>query len=204
MVGKHGGARPGAGRKRKGTTSPSAVTELDLRAAMATPAPDEVEPVASKYADAAVETLFKELIAGQSDAARVAAANEILDRGWGKPTVDSGGDLLLPLFGTAPARALPSDIRTRCRRLTSLAIETLHKIATSSTSESARVSAARSLLSRGLGAVAPARVPDDQALRNLGKKAEAERLAKTPDAASPMGQLMNRRAQELGASGKPH
>lgn len=199
-----GGARPGAGRKKKGAVSPSAVAPLDIRVALAAKAPDEVEPLACRYVQAAVEALFKELVAGLSEAARVAAANEILDRGWGKPTVESGGDLVLPFFGTAPARALPSEIRGQCRRLTDLAIETLHKIATGGVSESARVSAARSLLSRGLGAVAPARVPEDQALRQLGKKAEADRAAKNPDTASPMGQLMARRAGVLSGGDRPH
>lgn len=198
----HGGARPGAGRKKKGASSPSAIAPLDLRKALAEPAPAEVETVASKHARIAVEALYTELVAGVSDAARVAAANEILDRGWGKPTVESGGDLTLPFFGTAPARELPSEIRGMCRHLTELAVQTLYKIATGSVSESARVSAAKSLLSRGLGAVAPARVPEDAGLRNLGKKAEAERSAKHPDTASPMGQLMARRT--AGVAAKPH
>jgi hypothetical protein len=199
---RHGGARPGAGRKKKGAVSTSAIAPLDLRAALAAAAPAEVEPLAAQHATVAVEALFKELVAGLSEAARVAAANEILDRGWGKPTVESGGDLTLPFFGTAPARELPSEIRSQCRRLTELAVQALLKIATSGTSESARVSAARSLLNRGLGAVAPARVPEDAGLRNLGKKAEAERIAKHPDTASPMGQLMARRA--AGVPAKPH
>lgn len=199
---RHGGARPGAGRKKKGAASTSGIAPLDLRAALAASPPAEVEPVASKHARVAVEALYTELVAGLSDAARVAAANEILDRGWGKPTVESGGDLTLPFFGTAPARELPSEIRALCRNLTELAVQTLLKIATSSSSESARVTAARSLLNRGLGAVAPARVPEDAGLRNLGKKAEAERVAKNPDTASPMGQLMARRA--AGVSAKPH
>lgn len=200
---KHGGARRGAGRKKKGAVSPSAVADLDLRAALAASAPGEVEPVAAQHAQAAVEALYKELIAGLSEAARVAAANEILDRGWGKPTVESGGDLVLPFFGTAPARPLPSEIRSQCRRLTELAIQALVKIAANGQSESARVSAARSLLNRGLGAVAPARVPEDAGLRELGKKAEADRAAKNPDTASPMGQLMARRAG-MQLAGKPH
>lgn len=202
--GRHGGARTGAGRKKKGATSPSALGALDLRAALATPAPGEVEPVAGLHATVALEALYKQLVAGQSDAARVMAANEILDRGWGKPTVESGGDLLLPFFGTAPARALPSEIRDACRKLTELAIQALVKIATSGVSESARVSAARSLLNRGLGAVAPARVPESEALRNLGKKAEAQRAAETPNTESPMGRLMAARAAALSGGDKVH
>jgi hypothetical protein len=199
---RHGGVRPGAGRKKKGAAAPSAVAGVDLRVALAAPAPSEVEPVASVHAQTALEALYKELIGGQSEAARVAAANEILDRGWGKPTVESGGDLTLPFFGTAPARQLPSEIRAACRKLTQLAVEALVKIATNGVSESARVSAARSLLNRGLGAVAPARVPEDMGLRQLGKKAEQERAAQNPDTESPMGQLMARRAATF--AGKPH
>jgi hypothetical protein len=202
--GRHGGARPGAGRKRKGAAPAAAIPDLDLRVALATPAPGEVEPVAAQHATLALEALYKVLVAGISEAARVSAANEVLDRGWGKPTVESGGDLMLPFFGTSPAREMPSEIRAACRKLTALAVQVLLTIATAGASETARVTAARSLFNRGLGAVAPARVPDDVGLRSLGKKAEAQRAAENPDTQSPMGQLMARRAAELTGSGKPH
>lgn len=191
-----GGARKGAGRKPKGATQASAIGPVELRAALATPAPGEVEPVAAAYADLALEALYAEMIGGQSEAARVAAANEVLDRGWGKPTVESGGDLMLPLFGSRPARDTPKEIRESCRRLTNVAIEVLKRIAQSGSSESAKVSAAKSLLSRGLGAVGPAQVPKDDGLRNLGKKAEADRAAKNPDVGSAMGQLLAERAAQ--------
>lgn len=200
---KHGGRRAGAGRKRRGATPASAIPPVDLRVALAAEAPADVETPASLHATTALEVLYKELVGGLSEAARIAAANEILDRGWGKPTVESGGDLVMPLFGTAPARALPSEIRQKCRKLTTLAIETLLRIALGGESEMARVKAAKSLFDRGLGAVAPARVPEDEALRQIGKKAEAQRAAENPDKASPMGQLMARR-QAGFVGGKPH
>lgn len=197
-----GGRRPGAGRKKKGAASPSSLSGIDLRAALSTPAPPEVEPVAAIHAQSSVDALLKVLVNGASDTARVAAAREILDRGWGRPTPESGGDLMLPFFGTAPAREVPSAVREACRRLTALAIETLVRIRDGSGSESARVQAAKALLDRGVGAVAPARVPEDMGLREIGKKAEAERAARNPDTQSPTGRLMAERAAALG--GKPN
>ena len=64
-----GGARPGAGRK-KGT--PNKAT-ADIRAA------------AQEYTDQALSVLVQIATAGESEAARVAAANSILDRAHGKP-----------------------------------------------------------------------------------------------------------------------
>jgi hypothetical protein len=198
-----GGKRPGAGRKKKGAVSPAAMGGLDLRAALSTPAPAEVEPVAALHAQSSVDALLKVIVNGASDAARVSAAKEILDRGWGKPTAESGGDLMLPFFGTAPAREVPSAVREACRKLTELAIQTLVKVRDASSSETARVQAAKALLDRGIGAVAPARVPEDTGLREIGKKAEAERAARNPDTQSPIGRLMAERAAAFGA-GKPN
>lgn len=64
-----GGARPGAGRK-KGT--PNKAT-ADIRAA------------AQEYTGQALNVLVQIATAGESEAARVAAANSILDRAHGKP-----------------------------------------------------------------------------------------------------------------------
>ena len=64
-----GGARPGAGRKR-GT--PNKAT-ADIRAA------------AQEYTGQALGVLVQIATAGESEAARVAAANSILDRAHGKP-----------------------------------------------------------------------------------------------------------------------
>lgn len=65
----HGGARPGAGRK-KGT--PNKAT-ADIRAA------------AQEYTDQALNVVVQIATAGEGEAARVAAANSILDRAHGKP-----------------------------------------------------------------------------------------------------------------------
>ena len=70
MTGKRGGARPGAGRK-PGKDSPVKLALAEM---------------AKKHAPAALQTLVK--IASDKEAphaARVSAANAILDRGYGKP-----------------------------------------------------------------------------------------------------------------------
>jgi len=174
---KRGGSRPGAGRKKKGAVPASAVAGVDLRVALAAPAPTEIDSVVFPHIQAALDTLYREMIAGQSDSVRVVAANEILDRGWGKPTVEAGGDLMLPFFGSPAARMQPGEIRSSCRKLTYLAVEVLAKIAQNSQSESARITAARSLLSRGLGAVAPALIPKGEDLRSSGKKEQLQQAA---------------------------
>lgn len=72
-----GGARPGAGR-RKGTPNKSTA---------------DVKALAQKYAPAAMEELSRLSTGAESEAARVAAIKEILDRAYGKskqPLV--GGD----------------------------------------------------------------------------------------------------------------
>src|SRR5262245_54165186 len=93
----------------------------------------------------------------------VAAGNAILDRGYGKPAVEIGGDAAMLPFMAAPALAvsISSEIRAEARRYATLAIEVLRKISDSGASESARVSAAKSLLDRGLGTVASARMPEE-------------------------------------------
>ena len=65
----HGGARPGAGRKKGSVNKATA----DIRAA------------AQEYTDQALNVLVQIATAGESEAARVAAANSILDRAHGKP-----------------------------------------------------------------------------------------------------------------------
>src|SRR5688572_25978240 len=92
---KHGGRRPGAGRKKK-VRAATALDETDLRALLAEGAPDRVETVAQRHARLAIAALVKKLVAGANEAARVAAANAILDRAYGKPAVDIGGQSALP------------------------------------------------------------------------------------------------------------
>jgi hypothetical protein len=177
---RRGGARKGAGRKKKGHTAPSAIAGLNLVSALATPPPDEIDGVAQRHAKMAIEALVKQLIHGASEAAKVGAAKAILDRGYGKPAVEIGGDAAAQLpFMAAPTTQFTStaDIRAEARKYANLAIEVLRKIADDGVSEAAKVSAATAILERGLGTVGKARMPDEMRDRPLGKKEEAARAA---------------------------
>jgi hypothetical protein len=66
---QHGGKRSGAGRK------PGAVSK----------AKRELAEMAKDKAERALEVLAEIMESGESDAARVSAANSILDRGYGRP-----------------------------------------------------------------------------------------------------------------------
>lgn len=66
---QHGGARPNAGRK-KGKVSEAKLTLSEM---------------ARGHAETALMTLVGIAQSGESEAARVSAANAILDRGYGKP-----------------------------------------------------------------------------------------------------------------------
>lgn len=65
----HGGRRPGAGRKKGQVNKITA----DIREA------------AQTFTNDALNVLAQIMREGESEAARVAAANSILDRGYGKP-----------------------------------------------------------------------------------------------------------------------
>lgn len=185
---RRGGKRIGAGRKAKGSTSPSLVGGIDLQSVLAAPVPDEIESVARRHARTAIEALQKQLLFGQSESARVNAANAILDRGFGRPSVDVGGDAMLPFFGLAPDRTTSQEIRQEARRHAQLAIEVLNKIAGHGASESARVMAAKSLLDRGLGTVAAAKIGTEELpVRPLGKKEEAAIAAETAGSGTEWG-----------------
>jgi hypothetical protein len=69
VVKKHGGKRPGAGR-RVGTKIAKTL---------------EIEAAAKKYAGDALQVLFEVATKGTSEPARVSAAVALLDRGYGKP-----------------------------------------------------------------------------------------------------------------------
>ena len=88
---KRGGARPGAGRK-KGV--PNKAT-ADVKAA------------AQKFTVDALDTLASIMKASESDAARVAAAKELLDRGHGKSpqaiTGEGGGPVALAVSWQPPS-----------------------------------------------------------------------------------------------------
>jgi hypothetical protein len=179
---RRGGKRPGAGRKPKGFVKPSALSELNKISALATPAPDEIDGVAQRYAKDVIEALVKLLFYGGSEAAKITAAKEILDRGYGKPAVEIGGDAaMLPFMVAPPAAAeivsTAADIRNEARKYANLAVEVLRKIAADGASETAIATACKALLDRGLGTVGKARMPDEQRERPLGKKEEAARAA---------------------------
>src|SRR5579859_640920 len=99
----HGGRRPGAGRKPKGYVAPSALGEVDRISALASEPPDEIDTEARRYASDLVRESVKILMFGTSDAAKIAVAKEILDRGWGKPAVEIGGDAAMLPFMMAPS-----------------------------------------------------------------------------------------------------
>jgi hypothetical protein len=151
-----------------------------LNSALSAPPPDEIETVAQRHARSVLDNFVKQLMHGVSETAKIAAATSILDRVFGKPTSDAGGDAMLPFFGTAPVKPVAAELREEARKYAHLAIEVLAKIASNGASETARVSAGRALWDRGLGTAAPARVPDDFAgVHPVGKKQEAARAAKT-------------------------
>lgn len=66
---QHGGKRPGAGRK------PGAVSK----------AKRELAAIAKEHAEDALAVLVEIMRNGENEAARISAANAVLDRGYGKP-----------------------------------------------------------------------------------------------------------------------
>jgi len=82
-MGQVGGKRPGAGRK------PGAVSK----------AKRELAAMAQDHAEQALRVLAEIMASGESDAARVSAANSILDRGYGRPfqAVKLSGDADSPV-----------------------------------------------------------------------------------------------------------
>lgn len=180
---RRGGARPGAGRKRKESRSPTALTPVEIAAALEAPPPDEIESLLNGQALRSLRALVDEVKHGLSDSARIAAAVEILDRGYGKPTVEIGGDAAMPMLPLMMAPessitiAATSAVRDEAKRYASLAVKVLQVIAERSPSESARGAAHRALIKREVGTVGVARMPDEQRDRPLGKKEEAARAA---------------------------
>ncbi|WP_316184707.1 hypothetical protein [Bradyrhizobium sp. SZCCHNRI1003] len=178
---RRGGARPGAGRKKKQLSAPTSLSELELKALLAEPAPEEIDGIAQRHADLAIETLSRLMIYGASESAKITAAKEILDRGYGKPAVEIGGDAAMLPFMMAPqspaALSKTDDVRSQARKYAAVAVATLRKIAQDGQSETARAGASKALLDRGLGTVGKARMPDEQRDRPLGKKEEAARAA---------------------------
>lgn len=178
---RRGGARPGAGRKKKEFSAPTALSELELKALLAEPAPGEIDAVAQQHAGLAIETLARVLIYGSSESAKITAGKEILDRGYGKPAVEIGGDAAMLPFMMAPTVAplLSSEIRAQAQKYATVAIAVLRKIAQDGQSETARAQASKALLDRGMGTVGKARMADEQREQPLGKKEQAKRAAET-------------------------
>lgn len=52
----------------------------------------EVRELARSYTVEAIEAMAQIMLAGESEAARVAAAEKVLDRGWGKAPVTASGE----------------------------------------------------------------------------------------------------------------
>lgn len=175
-----GGKRANAGRKPKPKGGPSALPEIEVEAALAAPVPDEIESVASVRAKGAIAALVRVIQFGKNEQAKVNACNKILDRGYGKPSIDAGGFGQLSMFpiGVNINVALANEIRDYARGFAMLAIETLEAIAARGQVEGARVSAANSLIDRGIGTVATAKVPEGAAPKPLGKKEEAAAAAR--------------------------
>jgi hypothetical protein len=179
---RRGGKRIGAGRKPKGFVKPSTLGPLNRVSALAKEPPAEIDGVAQKHARDVIESLVKLLCDGSSEAAKITAAKELLDRGYGKPAVEIGGDAAMAMlpFMIAPepqSVSLTAEIRAEAKRYANLAIEVLRQIAMNGASETAIAAACKALLDRGLGTVGKARMPEEQSPERLGKKEIAQRAA---------------------------
>ncbi len=73
MATGRGGKRPGAGRPKG---SRSAATKQEQAT---------ISELAKAYGEKAIKSLAQIAMSGESEAARVSAANALLDRGYGKP-----------------------------------------------------------------------------------------------------------------------
>jgi hypothetical protein len=152
-----------------------------MAAALEAAPPAEIDSALSGQARRSLDGLVKIMLHAGSDTARITAAEEVLDRGYGKPAVEIGGDAALPMlpFMTAPelAPTTTSAVRAEARRYANLAVLVLTKIAENSLSETARVAAHRALIKRECGTVGTARMPDEQRDQPMGKKEQATRAA---------------------------
>lgn len=172
-----GGRREGAGRRKRPATS---VSGIDLRIAEDGDPPEDIDSLAAQSAVSSIAALVRQLTHGTSDSAKIDAAITILDRGWGKPTVEAGADPMLPFLGRAPVRSLANEVRMEAQRYGTLAVLVLEKIRDNGSSEAVRMRAIRALLDRGFGTVTPARMPAQltQLARQVGKKEQATTNAK--------------------------
>jgi hypothetical protein len=85
-----GGKREGAGRKKGSKDKKSRSSPVLIAVAQGK---RELRMAAREFTDDALDTLVKICKEGQSEPARVSAANALLDRGYGKPLqqIESGG-----------------------------------------------------------------------------------------------------------------
>lgn len=74
MAGKRGGRRPGAGRPKGARSRATKSEKLSLA------------DLAKQHTEAALNALVHVMTKSESDAARVSAANALLDRAYGKPS----------------------------------------------------------------------------------------------------------------------
>jgi hypothetical protein len=99
-MGKRGGARPGAGRKKGSRTRRTDKTI------------GSIAELAKQHTDTALNALVDVATRSESDAARVSAATAILDRGYGKPaqphTGESGGNLVVKILNIGTGDFAPS------------------------------------------------------------------------------------------------
>ena len=84
----HGGMREGSGRPSGAVNKTT--TELNLN----------LSELAREYTNDALDTLVEVMQSSQSDSARIAAANAILDRGYGRPTKTTSFEVNAPLMPT--------------------------------------------------------------------------------------------------------
>jgi hypothetical protein len=176
---QHGGRRDGAGRKKK-VVDPTIIDRAMVELLIGDEPADQIEHQAQRHARTAMLALVKKLLSGGSESARVTAANSILDRGYGRPSVDIGGDAAPNLFSLLPPErasggfeVVSIEVRTEARKYAALAVEVLSLIAQFGRSESAVVSAASSLLNRGCGTVGTAKLPEEFKDTRLGKREAA-------------------------------
>ena len=78
----HGGMREGSGRPAGAVNRATSELKLNL------------SELARQHTNDALDTLVEVMKSGQSDAARIAAATAILDRGYGRPTTTQVDNLI--------------------------------------------------------------------------------------------------------------